>query len=312
MASLAQRLAAREKARRRGRDRRGARDPQTRCSRWLSERLARTPRLGGADSESRRWSPPRHRADAGAARSARDLDAPHRRATSFRQAFAIYTARHRAQLAAKLEAEGAIVRKVDGSDRRVDAFVSRVVETVLRCARCSGVREPRSACEVNLLATMNGELGRAGAGGPRASQTLAAEWPAIKARVVDNRSCGRRRGAPARRAARGRRSRRDRIRRRQRSSLEIVPATLEQLGASSELGLDSNSVVLVTGGARGITAKTRSRSPSVTAAGSSWSAARRCGDEDSGLAAPPTRARCARYSRSRVGFPAEPRWRRRA
>src|SRR5262249_21287456 len=105
---------------------------------------------------------------------------------------------------------------------------------------------------------MHGELGRAGGGGPAGLvKTLAAEWPGIRARVVDlepaligdaamlihtelhahdeHLEVGYIGGS--------------------RSSIVGVPAEAGPVGGGADLGLDANSVVLITGGARGITAR---------------------------------------------------------
>ena len=73
------------------------------------------------------------------------------------------------------------------------------------------------------------------------------------------------------------------------------------------LGLDRDAVVLLTGGARGITARVAARARrSRAAAGSSWSAARRCppAPEDPATAAAPDRGRAARRAHRRGGLTA--------
>ena len=164
------------------------------------------------------------------------------------------------ELGARLRAEGAEVRHVAPGDaiEAVDVFVDlAIVDGVssmrglferVRGAAIGGARQV-------LVATMHGDLGRAGVGGPAGLvKTLAAEWPNITARVVhldggdtaallhaelhaadDHIEIGYVGGT--------------------RSCLEVVPATLAQLGEGAEPALDASSIVLVTGGARGITAK---------------------------------------------------------
>ena len=99
---------------------------------------------------------------------------------------------------------------------------------------------------------MNGELGRGGHGGPAGLiKTVAAEWPDVRARVVDLDSTDdaaatlhRELHADDHHVEIGYVSG-------VRSSLEVIPAEVE-LG---DVDLDRDSIVLVTGGARGITAK---------------------------------------------------------
>jgi acyl transferase domain-containing protein/NAD(P)H-dependent flavin oxidoreductase YrpB (nitropropane dioxygenase family) len=186
-------------------------------------------------------------------------------------------------LAARLRAEGAEVRQLAPGDRmgELDGYVDlAVVEGVTSMREMfERVREAALGGAKHLLvATMNGELGRAGAGGPAGLvKTVAAEYPSMRARIVDlEPGCD----APALLHAelhacddyvevgyvRG-----------TRSALEVVPAELEQLpeldghsarprvaaspgGAGAfegfpDPGLGPDSVVLVTGGARGITAR---------------------------------------------------------
>ena len=163
-------------------------------------------------------------------------------------------------LTARLQAAGATVRHIDAHESvgEVDGFIDLGVVEGITTMRDMFLRVRAAAvggAKTILVATMYGQFGRGGEGigGPAGLiKTLAAEWPAIKARVVDLEPCddpaallyaelcasdahveiGYVSGV--------------------RSSLEIVPAEVEQLG---DAVLDESSVVLVTGGARGITAR---------------------------------------------------------
>jgi acyl transferase domain-containing protein/NAD(P)H-dependent flavin oxidoreductase YrpB (nitropropane dioxygenase family)/NADP-dependent 3-hydroxy acid dehydrogenase YdfG/acyl carrier protein len=165
-------------------------------------------------------------------------------------------------LGERLRAEGAHVRHVGVGDAialpelSLDGYVDLAVVDGVSSMRAMFERVREAAiggAKQILVATMHGELGRAGAGGPAGLvKTVAAEWPGIKARVVDiepgsdiaavlhdelhaadaHVEIGYVGGV--------------------RSCLEVVPAELEHL---ADIALDANSVVLITGGARGITAK---------------------------------------------------------
>jgi NAD(P)-dependent dehydrogenase (short-subunit alcohol dehydrogenase family) len=162
------------------------------------------------------------------------------------------------QLGARLRGEGADVRHVEPGDPigEAEAFIDLAVVDGVTSMRGMFERVREAAiggAKQILVATMHGDLGRAGVGGPAGLvKTLAAEWPSIVARVVhldpdsdvaallhtelhaldhtievgyvDGR----------------------------RSCLEIVPSQVHDDG---QLQLDAESVVLVTGGARGITAR---------------------------------------------------------
>ena len=161
-------------------------------------------------------------------------------------------------LAARLEAAGASVRKIAHGEPigEVDAFVDLGVVEGITSMRDMFVRVREAAlggAKTILVATRNGELGRAGAGGPAGLvKTLAAEWPAIACRIVDLEPCA----DPAALVLAELHARDAHVEigyvRGVRSSLEVVPAEVEAL---HDVGLDESSVVLVTGGARGITAR---------------------------------------------------------
>jgi len=161
-------------------------------------------------------------------------------------------------LAQRLEAEGAKVRRLGDGEPvgEVDGYVELVRGGDVAAMR--GLFERVRDAAVGgakhvLVATRHGELGRAGAGGPAGLvKTVAAEYPGIKARALDlepgcdvaallhaelhaadpHVEIGYVGGA--------------------RSTTEIVPAELAAPGA---VPLDAGSVVLITGGARGITAQ---------------------------------------------------------
>jgi acyl transferase domain-containing protein/NAD(P)H-dependent flavin oxidoreductase YrpB (nitropropane dioxygenase family) len=231
---------------------------------WLTDRLAKdAPSAATAPSELDEMAttaavPPAHlrryRLEV------REAPAPDGEPSTFAgQRFAIYDGGDVGHaLAARLQADGATVRPIDRGDAigEVDAFVDLgVVDGVtsmremferVREAAIVGVR-------TILVATMHGELGRAGSGGPAGLvKTLAAEYPNIKARVVDLEPGA---DAAALLVAELRASD-PRVEIGYvggvRSTLEPVPAEIDELG---DVGLDADSVVLVTGGARGITAK---------------------------------------------------------
>ena len=173
-------------------------------------------------------------------------------------------------LVAQLTAEGAIVTRdlTAPADGFVDLGVVDGVPTMramferVRGAALGGARWI-------YVATMNGELGRGGFGGPAGLvKTLAAEFPDVRARVVDLEAAD----APADAAAKLHRELHADDHHVEigyvggvRSAIEIVPAELAASGARDVLAagsaewrrdsIDADSVVLVTGGARGITAR---------------------------------------------------------
>ena len=162
------------------------------------------------------------------------------------------------ELGARLREDGADVRHVEPGEPigEVDTFVDLAVVDGVTSMRGMFERVREAAiggAQKILVATMHGDLGRAGFGGPAGLvKTVAAEFPTITARVVHldpssdvaslmhaelhaadrNVEVGYVDGA--------------------RSRLEFVPAVLS---GDRGLALDADSVVLVTGGARGITAK---------------------------------------------------------
>jgi NAD(P)-dependent dehydrogenase (short-subunit alcohol dehydrogenase family) len=164
-----------------------------------------------------------------------------------------------ARLAAKLTDEGAVVRRVEAGDPigEVDGFVDLGVVDGVTTMRAMFERVREAAiggAKHVLVATMHGELGRAGVGGPAGLvKTLAAEFPQIKARVVDIEP-----GSDAAALVHAELHASDAhlevgyvsgV----RSSIAVVPADLE--ARQDSVTLDKDSVVLVTGGARGITAR---------------------------------------------------------
>jgi NAD(P)-dependent dehydrogenase (short-subunit alcohol dehydrogenase family)/acyl carrier protein len=159
-------------------------------------------------------------------------------------------------LAAKLEAERATVRRFGVGEHvgEVDGFIDLgVVDGVTSMREMfERVREAAiGGAKWIYVATIGGRIN--GVGGPAGlMKTVAAEWPGIKARVVDlDPSADAATILHAELHANDHHVEIDYVDG-VRSSLEVVPAELSALG---DAGLDSNSVVLVTGGARGITAK---------------------------------------------------------
>jgi acyl transferase domain-containing protein/NAD(P)H-dependent flavin oxidoreductase YrpB (nitropropane dioxygenase family) len=165
------------------------------------------------------------------------------------------------ELGTRLRADGAIVRHVEPGEAigETDAFIDLAVVDGVTSMRGMFERVREAAiggAKQILVATMHGDLGRAGVGGPAGLvKTLAAEWPAIVARVVHldpDSDVAALIHAELHAADRtievgyvdGR-----------RSYLEIVPATVSPVHDAHHLQLDADSVVVVTGGARGITAK---------------------------------------------------------
>ncbi|MFT3695512.1 MAG: SDR family NAD(P)-dependent oxidoreductase [Kofleriaceae bacterium] len=157
-------------------------------------------------------------------------------------------------LGSRLAAEGAtVVRGLP--EEAVDGFVDLAPVDGVESMRQMFERVRGAAlggAKLIYVATMNGELGRGGAGGPAGLiKTVAAEWPDVRARVVDLDSkddaaavlhrelhaddhhveIGYVAGA--------------------RSTFEVIPAEIP----IGDVALDRDSIVLVTGGARGITAK---------------------------------------------------------
>ena len=169
------------------------------------------------------------------------------------------------QLATRLTGEGAKVRQLGPGEAvgEVDGYVDLgVVDGVTSMREMfERVREAAiGGAKHVLVATMHGELGRAGGGGPAGLvKTLAAEWPGIRARVVDLEPAMVTTGdAPA--LLHGELHAHDEHLEvgyiaGARSSIVVVPAELAPIGNLADVGLDANSVVLVTGGARGITAR---------------------------------------------------------
>ena len=157
-------------------------------------------------------------------------------------------------LGAKLTAEGAIVfREIprEAVDGYIDLAVVDGVTTMREMfERVRGVA--MGGAKLIYVATMNGELGRGGVGGPAGLiKTVAAEWPDVRARVVDldthhdaAATLHRELHADDHHVEIGYIGG-------VRSSLEVLPAEVP----IGDLALDHDSVVLLTGGARGITAK---------------------------------------------------------
>ncbi|HEX4451928.1 MAG TPA: SDR family NAD(P)-dependent oxidoreductase [Kofleriaceae bacterium] len=165
-------------------------------------------------------------------------------------------------LAQALIGEGAIVTRVNDGDAsglaNLDGFVDLGVVDGVPTMRAMFERVRGAVlggARVIYVATLNGELGRGGFGGPAGLiKTLAAEFPDVRARIVDLESTE----SPVEAAAKlhGELHASDHhleigyiggV----RSSFEVVPAEVIAGGVA----LDESSVVLVTGGARGITAK---------------------------------------------------------
>jgi len=163
-------------------------------------------------------------------------------------------------LASVLIAEGAVVSRAidDDSLSNLDGYVDLGVVDGVSTMRAMFERVRGAVlggARVIYVATMNGELGRGGFGGPAGLiKTLAAEFPDVRARVVDLEASD----PPGDAAAKlhGELHAGDHhleigyiggV----RSSFEVVPAEVIAGGTA----LDESSIVLVTGGARGITAK---------------------------------------------------------
>ena len=162
-------------------------------------------------------------------------------------------------LAARLESDGASVRRIDAHEAvgEVDGFIDLGVVEGVTSMREMFIRVREAAlggARTILVATRNGELGRgSGSGGPAGLiKTVAAEWPAISARIVDLEPCA----DPAALIHAELLARDAHVEvgyvAGVRSILQVVPAEVEEL---HDIGLDDSSIVLVTGGARGITAR---------------------------------------------------------
>ncbi len=95
-----------------------------------------------------------------------------------------------AALADRLSAEGAIVRRIDQGDvvGEVDGFVDLGVVDGVTTMREMFERVRAAAiggAKLIYVATMGGELGRGGYGGPAGLiKTVAAEWPDVRARAL--------------------------------------------------------------------------------------------------------------------------------
>jgi acyl transferase domain-containing protein/NADP-dependent 3-hydroxy acid dehydrogenase YdfG len=183
--------------------------------------------------------------------------------TSFKgKRFAIYDGHAIGDaLAQELIAEGAQVARVENGTTELanlDGFVDLGVVDGVPTMRAMFERVRGAVlggARVIYVATMNGELGRGGFGGPAGLiKTLAAEFPDVRARVVDLESSDSPEAAAAK--LHGELHASDHhleigyiggV----RSSFEVVPADVIAGGTA----LDESSIVLVTGGARGITAK---------------------------------------------------------
>ena len=157
-------------------------------------------------------------------------------------------------LGAKLTAEGATVFR-EIPNEPVDGYVDLAIVDGVTTMREMFERVRGAAmggAKLIYVSTMNGELGRGGVGGPAGLiKTVAAEWPEVRARVVDldthddaAATLHRELHADDHHVEIGYVGG-------VRSSLEVIPAEVPV----GELDLDHASVVLVTGGARGITAK---------------------------------------------------------
>jgi NAD(P)-dependent dehydrogenase (short-subunit alcohol dehydrogenase family)/acyl carrier protein len=162
-------------------------------------------------------------------------------------------------LGARLAGEGALVRHLGIADPvgEVDAFIDLGVVDGIDSMR--GMFERVRAAAVGgakhvLVATMHGELGRAGAGGPAGLvKTLAAEFPAITARIVDlEPGCNAAKLLHAELHAGDPHVEVGYVGG-ERSCLEVVESEL--CVRDGEPLLDAGSVVVITGGARGITAR---------------------------------------------------------
>jgi len=157
-------------------------------------------------------------------------------------------------LGAKLTAEGATVFR-EIPNEPVDGYVDLAIVDGITTMREMFERVRGAAiggAKLIYVATMNGELGRGGVGGPAGLiKTVAAEWPDVRARVVDLETHHDAAGTLHRELHADDHHVEIGYVGGVRSSLEVLPAEVP----IGDLDLDHDSVVLVTGGARGITAK---------------------------------------------------------
>jgi NAD(P)-dependent dehydrogenase (short-subunit alcohol dehydrogenase family) len=157
-------------------------------------------------------------------------------------------------LGARLAAEGAtVIRGLP--EEAVDGYVDLATVNGVDTMRSMFERVRGAAmggAKLIYVATMNGELGRGGHGGPAGLiKTVAAEWPEVRARVVDLDSTEDAAATLHRELHADDHHVEIGYVAGVRSSLEVIPAEIP----IGEVALDADSVVLVTGGARGITAK---------------------------------------------------------
>ena len=189
-----------------------------------------------------------------------DAPAPVNGSSTFAgKTFAIYDGNAiGAALAARLTEEGAIVRRIDHGDAvgEVDGFVDLGVVDGVTTMREMFERVRAAAvggAKLIYVATMGGQLGRGGYGGPAGLiKTVAAEWPDVRARLVDLDSTDDAAAMIHRELHADDHHVEIGYVGGVRSSLEVVPA---EISAIEHIDLDADSVVLITGGARGITAK---------------------------------------------------------
>ncbi len=157
-------------------------------------------------------------------------------------------------LGAKLAAEGAVVFR-EIPNEAVDGYIDLATVTGVTTMREMFERVRGAAmggAKLIYVATMNGQLGRGGVGGPAGLiKTVAAEWPDVRARVVDLDTHDDAAGMLHRELHADDHHVEIGYVGGVRSSLEVLPAEVP----IGDLDLDRDSVVLVTGGARGITAK---------------------------------------------------------
>ena len=208
--------------------------------------------------------------------------------------------------------EGATVTRVERRRRSpagrtsTASSISASSTACRRCARCSSACAARcsAARRVIYVATMNGELGRGGFGGPAGLiKTLAAEFPDVRARVVDLEStecAGECRGQAARRAV----TRSDRhleIGYIGRRALELRGRARRRLIAGGSRARRRARSCSSPAARAASPRRRRSRSRTATAAGSSWSAGSALpGRRGPALAAAATPRRCAARSRKRA------------
>ncbi|HEY4245014.1 MAG TPA: SDR family NAD(P)-dependent oxidoreductase [Kofleriaceae bacterium] len=162
-----------------------------------------------------------------------------------------------AALGDRLAAEGARVDRTTAAPDAADVFIELAPADSIGDLRDLFVRMRAAAlagARAILVVTRRGNLGRGALGGPAGmAKTLAAEYPAIAVRVVDLEPGD---ADPAARIHAELHAADPHVEIGYldgvRSRVEPVPAPL---AAATALPLDSSSVVLVTGGARGITAR---------------------------------------------------------